>query len=128
MVKYYILVLLYSTIFVHSQNLYGRCTGNPSSANECINIFTDEERSLGYYCCLEKGNKDGVEKSKCTLLAKEDHDNINEYINDLRDAGYNNPSVVCETSTSHNYSNYLHLGILSLLSLFYILNFKIKKS
>ena len=119
MVKYSILVLLYSTILVHSQNLNERCTGNPSSASECINIFTDEERSSGYYCCLVKGNKDGVEKSKCTLLIEDEHEYINDYIDDLRDAGYNNPSVVCETSTSNNYSNYLHLGILSLLSLFY---------
>ena len=112
MKNYILLILLFSKIFVHSESLNEKCTGAPSSAIECIDKFTNEERDAGYYCCLIKSRKMGVETSWCSLLTKEDYDNLGNYMEDLIDFGFKYPSVICGPSSS---SHYLQLRIISLL-------------
>ena len=117
MVKYYILlVLLYSEILVHSQSMSERCTADASSASECFDRLSNNEKDEGYYCCFEKAKKNGAVISDCVLLSEDDYDDINSYIGDIEDLGFTDVSVVCENSpNSPNYSNYLQIGILSLL-------------
>ena len=52
----------------------------------------------------------------CSLLTDKEHEELREYKEDIISAGYEDVSVICEiSSTSSNYSNYLQLGISSLL-------------
>ena len=104
---YILLILLCSLIFVHS-DLTDKCEGTASSAYECIEKYTEEERNSGYYCCYEKAKKGGVEISDCTPLSEDDVNDIKNYIGDIEDKGYKDVSVDCE-------SYYLQLGIVSLL-------------
>ena len=108
MVKYYILlIILLSISYVQSQESKKCEEVVASTVDECRDKISQEYKNSGYHCCLQKGTKDGVQKSICRYLTEEDYADIKDYIGDIKDGGYTDVSVDCK-------SYYLQLGILSL--------------
>ena len=109
MVKYYILlIILLSVSYVHTQGKDACEEQGASSVDECRGKISDALKNSGYHCCLQKGKKDGVEKTMCRYLTEEEYDEIKDYIGDIEDSGFKDVKVDCK-------SYYLQLGILSLL-------------
>ena len=85
------------------------CSGIVSSTQECLDKLTEEEDEYNFKCCHVTANKrDGSTVSECQLLAEEEHKNIKEFKNSLKDDGYQDPKVDCK-------SNYLQITLLTLL-------------
>ena len=83
------------------------CSGIVSSTQECQDKLTEDDLEYGYKCCYHssKGNN---ALSECRLLFPEDYKNIKSVIGELKDQGYEDPSVDCK-------SNYLQITLLTLL-------------
>jgi len=125
MAKFYFLVLIiYSSIFVTSEeenDFLEKCKGETTVAKECFDKFTQQNKDAGYYCCITKyKRKDGVEGSECTSLEKEKVDQISDIEKMLTEddqSEFEELHFICEETSSHSNSNYLQLGIFSLLLL-----------
>ncbi len=124
MAKFYILVfIIYSAIFVTSEeekevNYEKKCKGENTVPKECFDKFTQQDKDAGNYCCITKyKKKDGIEGSECTLLNKEELNQLSEiekiFIGD--GTQFEEVHIICEETSSN--SNYLQLRIFSLLLL-----------
>ena len=124
MKSYFLLVLLYSTIFVQADYIDDNClSGSTFTDNECLE--TTETDSL--CCILEYKDADNNPGRLCNKISKDtiERKQLNDFKEVLeKELNFKDISFNCEKeslskpeSESRSKSKYLQLGILSLLIL-----------
>ena len=118
MKKCYQIIIFFAILaYFNSETL--KCDGEiHTNREDCWNLFTDEQREYGYYCCYLSGKKSGDTKTQCQMLSEEEIKYIDDVKSDFQDAGYTDVVIDCNTDTdsnSNSYSYYLQSNILLLL-------------
>ena len=72
------------------------CSGIVSSTQECLEKLSDEDKEWGYKCCYYT-SKGTNALSECRILDKDDFEDINSVISDLKDRGFQDPNVDCKS-------------------------------
>ena len=111
MKNYQIIILLILIIYIFSSedNCY---KVNPSKKSECHNLYTEEDRNNGYFCCYVKSKGNGITATGCISLSKKEKDNIKDTIKEMESGGGEVKSLDCEAS-------YLSIGLFSLIFLLF---------
>lgn len=118
---YFLLVLLYSIIYVHADNFDENCLiGQTFSEEDCFK----KTELPSHYCCVLNYKKDGSSNRVCNIVSVENYRDLNPYKEFLIGKGLSDISFKCESdsvskpeSESRSKSKYLQLGIISLLIL-----------
>ena len=93
----------------------------PSKKSDCLNAIDDEAKNAGYYCCFveyklkSKPENAAKEGNACTLLNKNEYDNIKDtikkYKNEVKEEENNEfkkLKIKCQSS-------YLKIGVIGLI-------------
>ena len=110
MKTYKIIILLITILYVYSSSTEKCDMFNPSTRNTCHNLFTDEDRKKGNYCCYHKYKYNDEKYIECLPLSEEEKADINGYINGLETSEQKVISLDCKSS-------YFRIGLLSLIYL-----------
>ena len=102
---YQIIILLVSLLYIYTSTDYCDIDdGNVSKKSTCHDRTIE---SSGDYCCYLKYKYNGETYSICSLLDKEEKENIKDTINDYKSQGTDVKSLDCKSS-------FIELGLFSL--------------
>ena len=96
--------------------IYSKCENNPANDKyDCFDRISEEEKSDGYHCCYRKNTISNRASYECSLLEKDDYENIDGFEEDelkydkLENPNLEDVEIECENQSNINIFKYKYL-------------------